>query len=136
MDDLLHFETCEPVGASPIPPQMREVETPLRWRVWDHMLEDHPDQHFRSYIVQGIRRGFRVGFHHECQLRKSSQNMSSATDHSEVIQEYLAEEWTPIAALTDYVHFICVVQLGLVGTVLQKQVSHCYLVSTCSVRMI
>ena len=92
MDDLLHFETCEPVGASPIPPQMREVETPLRWRAWDHMLEDHPDQRFRSYVVRGIRRGFRVGFHHECQLSKSNQNMSSATDHSEVIQEYLAEE--------------------------------------------
>ena len=92
MDDLLHFETCKPVGAALTPPLMREIETPLRWREWDRLLEDHPDQRFRRYIVGGIREGFRVGFHHECQLHKSNRNMVSATDHPEVIQEYLAEE--------------------------------------------
>ena len=64
MDDLLQLETCKPRTAPLLPQRMRD---PLYWREWDRLLERHPDQRFRSYVVDGIRMGFRVGFSHEYQ---------------------------------------------------------------------
>jgi len=34
------------------------LQTPLQWQEW---LAAHPDQCFRSYIVNGIKHDFRVG---------------------------------------------------------------------------
>ncbi len=42
---------------------LEEITTPLRWEVWDQKLATHPDQRFRRYIAEGIRRGFRVAIH-------------------------------------------------------------------------
>ena len=40
----------------------REISTPLDWRTWSAKLSDHPDKRFSSYILSGIREGFRIGF--------------------------------------------------------------------------
>lgn len=58
----------------------------LDWREWDRMLEIHPCQCFRSYIVKG----FRVGANTSYMLRKASCNMPSTLAHHEVVAEYLA----------------------------------------------
>ena len=56
----------------------------LRW---------HPDQQFRSYVVDGIRNGFRLGFDWSSPLQAPSRLiMPSAEEHPKVISEYLASE--------------------------------------------
>ena len=40
------------------------ITTPLCWQKWDKSLENHPDQQFRSYIVDGICCGFRIGYNY------------------------------------------------------------------------
>ena len=40
-----------------------QVQTPLRFRfeAWEAELRGHPDRLFASYILEGLRRGFRTG---------------------------------------------------------------------------
>lgn len=92
MDDLRQLDACVPQAASRLPQAMVAVLTPLVWREWDRLLKRHPEQQFRSYIVEGIRTGFRVGFNYNTVLQSATQNMPSASAHPEVIREYLATE--------------------------------------------
>lgn len=94
MEHLLEMEACQLECPVVLPQYLRQVETPLNWREWDLELATHPDQRFRAYIVDGIRKGFRVG----CtkgpagNREKPRKNMPSAQDKPEVIDDYLAEE--------------------------------------------
>ena len=92
MDDLLQLERCRSITPSCLPPQMEMVSTSLDWREWDRSLASHPDQRFRSYIVNGIRFGFRVGFDYNASCGLSTQNMASTREHPQVIRDYLAIE--------------------------------------------
>ena len=40
----------------------KEVVTPLLWSSWEMLLKDHPDRWWVSYLVRGIKEGFRVWF--------------------------------------------------------------------------
>ena len=92
MDDLLQLERCRSTTPSRLPPQMEMVSTPLDWREWDRSLASHPDQRFRSYVVNGIRFGFRVGFDYNASCGRSTRNMASTREHPQVIRDYLAIE--------------------------------------------
>ena len=66
--------------------------TPL---VPDHFaweLRHHPDQQQVSYVVSGLRDGFRLGFHNSATLKSAARNKPSAYQHAEVIDNYLANE--------------------------------------------
>ncbi len=93
-EHLLEMESCRWECPVVLPQYLRQVETPLEWREWDRELATHPDQRFRRYIVEGIRKGFRVGCRKEptSSATKPLRNMPSAQDKPEVIDEYLAEE--------------------------------------------
>ena len=58
---------------------------PLPWQEWDRNLAFHLDQHFRAYIVEGLRHGFRVGFNYDHNCQKSLRNMPSALEHPQVL---------------------------------------------------
>ncbi len=46
-----------------------------------------------SYIIEGIRKGFRIGFQHErCLYMSAKSNMASTIHHPELAAEYLAAE--------------------------------------------
>ena len=94
MEDLLKINSCTAAYPIQLPAPMGDITTPLRWQEWDRALENHPDQRFRTYIVDGIKNGFRVGYNYEevNQLCSSPANMASAMQHPEVIREYLAKE--------------------------------------------
>ena len=93
MDDLMGMDACRSNTPTRLPEGMEQVESPLDWQEWDHCLAAHPDQQFRHYIVEGIRRGFRVGFDaRQGDIRSSSNNMLSAREHPEIVNEYLARE--------------------------------------------
>ena len=57
-------------------------------------LSCHPDQAFTTYLLQGIREGFRLGFDrtHKCQA--ATRNLKSAQEHPEVIDAYISGEVT------------------------------------------
>ena len=56
-------------------------------------MSNHPDRPLAEYVIQGIRDGFRIGFNHVTQRTKRvGQNMQSAMEHPEVIQDYLLSE--------------------------------------------
>ena len=53
----------------------------------------HPDVELQEYILNGISRGFRVGFDHNSHRTRSAQsNMPSAQEHPEPVREYLQTE--------------------------------------------
>lgn len=92
MDDLLRMDHCRPEVPTRLPTAMEQILTPLNWREWDRCLMAHPDQRFRTYIVEGIRYGFRIGFNYSSSCVSTPRNMASAMKNPEVIREYLANE--------------------------------------------
>ena len=56
------------------------------------MLADHPDKQFANYILKGIEQGFRIGCHVVSPLQSAKHNMLSASQHQEIIDNYLNEE--------------------------------------------
>ena len=74
-----------------------QVQTPLRFRfeAWEAELRGHPDRLFASYILEGLRRGFRTGFDEidRAILRpRRAANLPAAKDHKEVVNAYLQKE--------------------------------------------
>ena len=77
-----------------LPQELTVVQTPLVVDAWASALQSHPDRAFARYIVNGLRQGFRVGFHRPSPLRSATGNMGSARLHPEVITDYLRKELT------------------------------------------
>ena len=92
MEDLLHLEACRPKGDTTLPPELNRINSPLPWREWDVRLSSYPDQRLRTYIVEGIRYGFRVGYNYDEVCRSSKGNMKSALEKPQVIRDYLKAE--------------------------------------------
>lgn len=89
--DLLCLTFCRPLSSyySEI---LSPVQTLLRTTAWEEALSTHPDAAFARYIVDGLRRGFRIGFNYTSPLRSTRSNMESARQHPEIISDYLAKE--------------------------------------------
>ncbi len=68
---------------------MAHICTPLKPQTWKEGLRGHPDRKFADYIVNGIAKGFRIGFDYHTQLKSS---VYSASENPRVIDEYLANE--------------------------------------------
>ncbi len=109
MDDLMKFDCCRAVIPTSIPSRMCMVQTPLDWQEWARSLARHLDGRFSSYIVEGFRGGFWVGFQYPKRCKSAKQNRPSrqslwltykrrrqnrpANDVEQgVVREYLAKE--------------------------------------------
>ena len=75
-----------------VPGWLQRVATPLVWREWNLELSDHLDPVFQSYILNGVRNGFCIGFDRGVQCVPAAANMHSALDNAEVVHEYLKKE--------------------------------------------
>jgi hypothetical protein len=64
----------------------------LTFPEWNKVLETHPDDEFRAYILNGIRNGFRIGFDRSIACHLAATNMKSALENAEVVREYLSKE--------------------------------------------
>ncbi len=70
-----------------------KVVSPLRWRVWQEELKEHPDTEWVEFLVRGIRNGFRLGHdQRKVVLERRGGTMYEATQHSGVIGDYLEKE--------------------------------------------
>ena len=68
----------------------REVYTPLHVEQWIRELSGHPDSSFASYILEGIQRGFRIGFDRSLNLVSASSNMHC--NNPDIVSDYLTRE--------------------------------------------
>ena len=89
--DLMCLDFCRP-SSPEFPQPLGIVSSPLKVQSWEAILRPHPDKAFSQYLLRGIREGFRIGFNRNSPLKSASQNMQSARDHPEVIQQYIDNE--------------------------------------------
>ena len=89
--DLMCLDSCHPQSMS-LPPQLTVVSTPLVVHAWERALQCHPDQAFARYILNGLVRGFRIGFNRKFPLQSAVANMGSALLHTKVVTDYLKKE--------------------------------------------
>ena len=68
------------------------ITTPLDWRAWSQALSSHPDRAFREYIISGLKKGFKIGFN-GVRCSSATGNMKSALEQSQVVSEYLQQEY-------------------------------------------
>ncbi len=77
----------------PAVPGWSHVESPMQPEAWEVALADHPDGAYRTYLVKGLREGFRIGFGYwSCQCTGASSNTHSAEERPSIITEFLASE--------------------------------------------
>ncbi len=81
-----------PQSRGQIPKALLQITTPLRGKVWEQELAEHPDRQLANYVTHGIFHGFRVGFDHSKPLRSRPGNMKSALEHPDVVSTYLEQE--------------------------------------------
>ena len=74
--------------------ELQLISSPLRYRLlaWQQGLTMHPATQFAEFLLSGIGHGFRVGFERPHQLRSAPRNMSTASEHSDVVSRYVADE--------------------------------------------
>jgi len=66
--------------------------TPLRVAEFQRELQNHPDREAVGYVLQRLSSGFRVGFRAGSPLKSSLRNKLSASEHPQVISNYLLNE--------------------------------------------
>ena len=75
-------------------PRLAQIKTPLNLGAWAQNLRRHPDKDYVHYSLNGIEHGFQIGVYDSCSLHSASQNMLSAKQNPEVIEDYLSKENT------------------------------------------
>ena len=76
-----------------MPQTATAINTPLSVSRWSLLLLVHPDPCLVQFFLEGISRGFRIGFvPQEKSLRSVRKNMDSAQEHPAVVQKYLAKK--------------------------------------------
>ena len=85
---------CSRHSPYPIAPEIAQVQSSLQPCLdqWHILLAHHPDQQLAEYILNGIQHGFQISLNLGTSLCLACQNIQSAYDHSEVVDEYIASE--------------------------------------------
>ena len=92
-DQLLTLENCVKDNSVQLPDCMCRIVTPMKITEWSSMLATYPDKRFVNFLLRGIEKGFRIGFTYtSIQLKSHYQNLLSAMDHPQVVQDYLERE--------------------------------------------
>ncbi len=98
--------------------ELGQVQTPLLPDVWEAALGAHPDRAYVTYIVQGLREGFRVGCKWDTPLKSATRNMHSTTLRPAKISEYIDSELAKNRMLGPFPlawrHFLHVNHFGLI----------------------
>lgn len=93
MSHLQALDSCrpDPLDQYQVVPLLSHVCTPLIYDKWVQELVGHPDREFATFITEGIRSGFRIGFNRQGPELKHSQS-NKAISNPSVVQEYLDRE--------------------------------------------
>ena len=88
--DLLQLEAATLTTALALWPR---GPTPLRYQALQEALRSHPDPEFTSFILRGLRDGFRIGFAHQSQrLRATDRNHPSSLANPTSVNAFIAAE--------------------------------------------
>ena len=69
------------------------VFTPLCLPAWGTMLRNYPDKPLVQFVLEGISKGFHIGFvEPPSSLNSARSNLHSAFEHPDVVTEYLHSE--------------------------------------------
>ena len=91
MDQLGHLDDCKAMVSRLEEP--KHVGTPLIVGQWAHYLSKHPDQRLTHFLVEGLERGFRIGFNNsQAGLKKAGSNLLSAFRNQDVVSSYIKAE--------------------------------------------
>lgn len=75
-EDLVQLDSCRPKPRRwSVEERLSGVFTPLNLPQWESMLKYHRDSQYVDFILNGIKDGFRVGYHRSSE---SKQTLSSA----------------------------------------------------------
>ena len=78
---------------STIPFTASTIHTPLCASAWQSMLRSHPDNHLVQFLLEGICKGFRIGFTKPpSSLRAARSNLEGARVHPDIDNDYLSTE--------------------------------------------
>lgn len=72
------------------PPPAHQPRTPLHIQHWVRLLADHPDRTLSSYVIDGLRQGFSIGYSGARYFRRSP-NLPSAHQQRAFVSRKLAE---------------------------------------------
>ena len=90
IDDLKALDNHCPHSTLRLPIVSWEVHTPLVLQEWIRELAVHPDQQFSQYILEGIQKGFRIGFNRSHILNSEATNFHC--NNPQNVTEYLLRE--------------------------------------------
>ena len=96
LTDLLSLDSCSPCneqqtsGPAAMVVASSSVDRVQAWRIG---LDSHPDKEFSRYILDGLSKGFRIGFDYsKSGCRKAKRNLLSVRKHPTVVDEHLYKE--------------------------------------------
>ena len=97
---LMQLQPARRREVQPTSSELGEISTPLRRNLhtWKTHMQGHPDTVFAAYVLDGIDRGFRVGFNYARKLCSVHRHMPSATQHPE-LWILICRRSFPVAAL-------------------------------------
>lgn len=76
-----------------VPLTVNSVHTPICAPAWGTMLRSYPDKHLVQFVLEGISKGFRIGFVKSLlNSARSTLNTCSALEHPDVVTKYLHTE--------------------------------------------
>jgi len=76
-----------------VPPAATEICSPLNANNWRRLLTDHPNRLLVDFFINGITKGFRIGFTQQSKpLQSAKRNLTCALEHPDTVKTYLAEE--------------------------------------------
>ena len=87
-----HLYTTQALESPPIPPSAQLLHTPLIAENWKVHFQSHPNQDLVNYFLDGLTAGFRICFATPANLHATKRNMSPATDHTTVVEDYFQAE--------------------------------------------
>ena len=96
-NQLQELESCDNLkdGQPRVPHHLRTIVTPVILDFWQQELSSHPDKLLVDRILKGLAKGFRIGYRgEEHQLRSAQSNMLSATQHPQIISDYITKEFS------------------------------------------
>ena len=90
MDQVAALGACCPVSAEAAPAVLSHIETPANRPKWRAGLAEFRDREFAQFILEGLEKGFRIGFRRGSVLSQVGHNMPCPDMN--VVDEYLRRE--------------------------------------------
>ena len=87
MTQLQQLDKCRAPFITP--PQVQEIASPLVVEGWKELLDTHPDRDFFTYILQGIYKGYWIGYDYNKKTKKAASNLLSVSQNPEVVTKYI-----------------------------------------------